>query len=549
MLFFLTFYLLCRPDGVAELHFRWHAQALQLVRRHLPWLMVIRLAEVFITSMTGGRGGAIYRDSLGRLMFIVSMTALAVFAQRVLKPRGGALEKYLAQYPKGWIAQLRYVWYPAALGVPILLAVLAAAGYYYTALELEEQLVATVWLTIGAVIGYDLVIRWLTVANRKLALIKAKERREALRMAEAAKGSSGDTAPITLDIPGIDIVAINLQTRHLLRTLIGISVVVGLWFIWAKVLPALAVLDQVTLWQHTVMIDGQEKQQPITLAELAVVMVLALITAGAARNLPGVLEIAVLRRLVMEPGSRYAITQVARYLIVAVGSMAVFKAIGGAWSQLQWLVAALGVGLGFGLQEIFANFVSGLIILFERPIRVGDTITVGGISGTVSRIRIRATTISDWDRKELIVPNKTFVTDRLINWTLSDPITRIVVPIGVAYGADPLEAHRIILEAIRSIPLVMEDPEPTVFFVGFGESALNFEVRVFVKELENRMPLTHELHMAIHQALRAHNIEIPFPQRDIHVRSIVTTNNQPPTPEEQLGRPSGIGERGSGNGR
>lgn len=205
---------------------------------------------------------------------------------------------------------------------------------------------------------------------------------------------------------------------------------------------------------------------------------------------------------------------------MTVGVVVAFNTVGIGWGQVQWLVAAMGVGLGFGLQEIFANFVSGLIVLFERPIRVGDTVTLGNVSGTVQRIRLRTTTVADWDNKELIVPNKAFVTDQLINWTLSSPVTRVVFQVGIAYGSDATLARKVIIEVIESNPMVLHDPAPTAFFIGFGDSSLDFQVRVFVRERLQRMPLRHELHMAINRALREHHIEIPFPQRDLHIRSM-----------------------------
>lgn len=138
--------------------------------------------------------------------------------------------------------------------------------------------------------------------------------------------------------------------------------------------------------------------------------------------------------------------------------------------KLQWLAAALSVGLGFGLQEIFGNFVSGLIILFERPVRIGDTVTIGTFSGTVSKIRIRATTITDFDRKEVIIPNKAFVTERLINWSLSDTVTRVVIRLGVAYGSDLDKVKEVLLKAAHDHPKVMQEPAPAVFFTTFGAS-------------------------------------------------------------------------------
>ena len=236
------------------------------------------------------------------------------------------------------------------------------------------------------------------------------------------------------------------------------------------------------------------------------------------RALPGLLEASLFRRL--GPGERYAYVTIVSYTVVLAGIALAFDAIGVGWSSIQWLVAAVGLGLGFGLQEIFANFVSGLIILFERPIRVGDTVSVGDINGTVTKIRIRATWITGFDRKELIVPNKTFVTGQLINWTLSDPVLRLEIPVGIAYGSDTDRATEVLHRVARESVLVLHDPPPQVFFLSFGDSALSFELRVFVRGVARRFRARHELHMDIDKAFREAGIEIAFPQRDVHVRSL-----------------------------
>ncbi|HSB52601.1 MAG TPA: mechanosensitive ion channel domain-containing protein, partial [Dissulfurispiraceae bacterium] len=244
------------------------------------------------------------------------------------------------------------------------------------------------------------------------------------------------------------------------------------------------------------------------------------VTIALWRNLPGVIDLALLQRLRLSEASRYATRRMIRYSIVTVGLIAVFKSVGAEWSQIQWLIAALGVGLGFGLQEIVANFISGIIILFEQPIRVGDVVTIGQVSGRVTRIQIRATTVTDFDNKELIVPNKNFITGELVNWTRTEPVTRITLKVGIAYGSDTSLAHRTMLETVKANRRVLENPEPRVLFTAFGDSSLDFDVHVFVKEIADRLPVTHDLHMAIERALREHSIEIPFPQRDIHVRSL-----------------------------
>ncbi len=520
-----VFRRVCAPGGVAQVHFRWRESTLKLLRRQLNLLMAVGIPAIFVTATAAESPDPAVRDSLARAGFVVIMVILAVLLERLLNPARGVVNQHIQDCPNGWLAHLRLLWYPLAVGTPLALAVLTVLGYFYTAGQLSVRLVDTLWLLLGAVLVHDLVIRWLTLTRRKLALQRAKEKLEAARAARAGSEPApavAEAGPVPRDESELDLEAVDAQTRKLLHTVIALSAAVGGWLIWSPVLPALGLLDNVSLWHQTVMVDGQEQIAPVTLADLLLAAVIGIVAAAAARNLPGILEIALLQRLAMEPGSRYAISSITRYVIIGVGIVMVFNAIGGRWSQIQWLVAALGVGLGFGLQEIFGNFVSGLIILFERPVRVGDTVTVGELTGTVSRIRIRATTITDWDRKEIIVPNKAFITERVVNWTLTDPITRIVIPVAVAYGSDSSLVQKLLLDTARSLPMVLEEPEPRVWFVGFGESSLDFKVYAFVRELADRMPLTNALHMAVQRALKENGIQIPFPQRDIHVHPFKT---------------------------
>jgi potassium efflux system protein len=382
--------------------------------------------------------------------------------------------------------------------------------------------VDTIWLALALVVVNLIVLRWIALMHRKLALkiqLQEREAQETLRAQEGEPEPEGEV-PAAESKP-LDLEEVDAQTRKLLRWgLILVAVVAG-WGIWSEVFPAFRLLEQIALWTQVILVDGVETTVPVTLADLLLAVLVAAGAAIASKNLPGLMEIAILQRLKLQPGSRYAIITITRYIVVTVGIISVLNIIGWNWSQIQWLVAALSVGLGFGLQEIVANFVSGLIILFERPIRVGDTVTVGTLSGTVSRVRIRATTITDWDRKEIIVPNKAFITEQVVNWTLADPITRVVVPVGIAYGSDVELAHKVMEDVLRSLPLVLDEPQPQVFFLGFGDSSLDFSLRAFSRQLADRLPLTSEIHREVLRALREHGIEIPFPQRDLHIRSTV----------------------------
>jgi potassium efflux system protein len=208
----------------------------------------------------------------------------------------------------------------------------------------------------------------------------------------------------------------------------------------------------------------------------------------------------------VKPDATYAIKVVAQYALAAAGIVVASDILGIGWSDVQWLIAALGVGLGFGLQEIFANFISGLIVLAERPIRIGDVVTVGDVSGTVARIRARATTVIDFDNKEVLIPNKSFITDRVINWTLSNQTTRLLLKIGVPAGTDVALAQRVMLGAVQRNPDVLRVPTPSVLLTAVGASSLDFEIHAFVGSFEKRLPVQHELNLAVDGALREHGI-------------------------------------------
>ena len=188
-----------------------------------------------------------------------------------------------------------------------------------------------------------------------------------------------------------------------------------------------------------------------------------------------------------------------------------------ALGDVQWLVAALGVGLGFGLQEIVANFVSGLIVLAERPIRIGDVVTVGSTTGKVARIQARATVLVDFDNKEVIIPNKTFITERFVNWTLSDTVTRITLRVGVGYESDPEQVRSTLLALAHSHPAVLAEPAPVALFMALADSTLNFELRCFVSEIGDRLRTTDDLHSQIVSSFRAGGIRLAYPQMDVHL--------------------------------
>ena len=520
LLFLQFFYRIFASDGIARKHFQWNKNNVGLLRKQIGWIRFIAVLAIFVISSTAASKEPIYSDNLGRLAFIINMLALAVFLGQLLNPNSGLLQSYIKTNPEGWLTKLRYIWYPAAIFTPVIIIGFAVAGYYLSALELKDQLILSLRLIFVMVIINEMVIRWLTLINRQLAIKNITQKRKAAELTEKQPAAGVEDPVLPIDEQIIDIPKINAQTIKLLHVFIALSLIIGIWIIWKNILPAFSFLERIVLWEHLVKSDNQESYQPITLTNLMWAGLYLFLAVVSVRNFPGVMELLVFRRLAIEAGGRYAVNQLATYALVTIAFISIAKELGGSWSQVQWLVAALSVGLGFGLQEIFANLVSGIILLFERPIRVGDTVTIGNVSGKVCRIKMRATTLIDWDAKELIIPNKTFITSQLINWTLTDTVTRIVIPIGIAYGSDIELAHKVMIDAVQSMPLILKEPAPSVLLESFGESSLNFTIRFFVSELANRLPATHDLHIRLEKGLRENKIEIPFPQRDIHIRSV-----------------------------
>ena len=529
VLMFATEFLriLCRPGGVGEAHFRWPVSNLKLIRRHLGWFMAVVLPLTFVVTATGAQAIEAYRDSLGRMAFFAAMVAVAVFLWFVFHPQQGILRQTLARRVGGWFDRLRYLWFSALLALPVGFAVAAVIGYFYTALQLEQRVVISVEFIIAIFLIHAVLLRWLNITQRKLAIEQIQKKYAAAQAEAAGEGQAAAVnSEIELAEEHFDLEAVSGQTLKLLRSITVFTIAVGLYWIWRDVLPALNIFQSVELWSVTESVadmftEGTATQRvvPITLANFAEALIIILITAIVSKNIPGLMEMAVLQRLPITPSGRYAITTIVRYAIVIIGMVLAFGAIGISWSSVQFLAAAITVGLGFGLQEIFANFVSGLIILFERQIRVGDVVTVGATSGRVSKIHMRATTITDWNRKELIIPNKEFVTGQVINWSLSDPVLRLDIPIGIAYGADTELATRILLDIVDQHPNVLKDPPPRALFTGFGDSCLNFMLWAYI-HYENTVTVRDELLRSVDNAFREANIEIAYVQRDIHIRSL-----------------------------
>ena len=500
-------------QGVAVKHFRWPAEAMSRLQKAIRRFMPIYLPVVFVTVMNVSQyAGFRNTESLGRMAFLVAMLLLATFLWRTFRRSGPVMAELLPQGSRHWAARLYPLWFGALVASPLALALLSAVGYFFAATAVYSLLKRTLLVVLSAVVVYGLVALWVLIQRARLA------RRQAAEAAQGELADEGEEGAAVSRLSALDIAAIGDRSRRLLNMVATGVLLGGLWLIWQDALVFLNVIGELNLWSYSDTVDGQITSRSVTLGSLFLALLVLWITLAVSRNVGFVMDMVLLQRFELQKDATYAIKTVSRYVILGVGLVAVSNILHVDWSKLQWLVAALGVGLGFGLQEIVANFVSGLIVLGERPIRIGDVVTVGDISGTVTRIRARATVVTDFDNKEIMIPNKAFITERVVNWTLSSQVTRLLIPVGVAYGTDVEKARSTMLAAVKRVPEVLEDPAPSVFFVRFGESSLDFEIRAHVDGIDKRLRTQHEINFAVERALSAAGIEIPFPQRDLHVR-------------------------------
>lgn len=260
---------------------------------------------------------------------------------------------------------------------------------------------------------------------------------------------------------------------------------------------------------------------PFLILEMAAFVVVSWVIS---KQLQKILKSKILSRTHLDEGTQFAILRLIHYLIMAIVIYQVINMIGLDLKGLAFIAGVLSLGIGFGLQNITSNFVSGLIMMFERPVRVGDLISVGDMEGVIKDIRIRSTTISTPDNISVIIPNSDFVSGQVVNWTLGDPKIRIHIPVGVAYGSDVQLVTKLLMEIAKEHPDVLEEPAPEVWFNGFGDSSLNFELLVWIPSPTIRKRVVSDINYAIEAAFREHGVEIPFPQQDVYVRSLPPLN-------------------------
>jgi potassium-dependent mechanosensitive channel len=518
----------------------WSQEARESLEEGLRRLAVVFTPLFFVSASLAAEGMNLnedpllqsYHNSLGRLCFMAAVLSLFHFVHRTLKKNGAVAKEIGEGYsPLGFNrARVSRGWSRLACCLPFLLALL---GFYVSAYVLLENLLRTAAWTIALSLASSLVRQWRINQAERVSASRSPKNDELGRKADQ-------------------------QVRRLTRFGMTLVWITGALVIWSAALPALSKLKQVELLpEFRVVVDklpvidnpppadgalqaeNQETpsakaaalpvpapaktaqtvqpRQPLYLSDLLLAIFVGVLTSMLVGNIPGLLQFTVFRRFDLDVGGQYAVGTIARYFVIGVGVLVLSGILSINWSSIQWLAAALTFGIGFGLQEIFANFAAGMILLLDRSIRVGDAVTVGNMSGTVAKIQMRSTTVTLFDHSDMVVPNKEFITSKLVNWSLSYPDTRVDLKIGVDYGSDVEQVHEALLRVAQEHPAVLKSPAPQVLLTEFGGGAILFELQVFGMYSYGRPVLLDELYRAMVREFRKQGIVIARPQLEVQL--------------------------------
>ena len=505
-------------NNLSELRFKFRISFIWLIINLFVILISSQLIPEFMLA------DIVFRISFS--LFLLSSATISFYVSFLLK------NKYLLPGSKNRIINFISNFLIALSIICIFLVILNFVGYNYGSLEITKKLFFTLFLITILFISYRFSETVLKYYHWKFALNTSIVSHTTLSHS-LSKDSTSQKSSLETDTNEFLFYHVEKFIRYLLFILFFVIAI----YIWSDIFPALSYLDKIHLWRASSVTEvinttniqsaqgntGQTLPPPVveewvSLLDLLASLTIIIITFLIIKNISFYFDYLLSKYTKIQPGERYAITTLSKYIIFTIGLLVSLGLVNITWNKVQWLVAGLGIGFGFGLQEIVANFVSGLILLFERPLRIGDIVTIGDVSGKVKSLQMRSTTIVNWDNKELIVPNKDLLTQQLINWTRNEPKIRLCIPIGVSYNSDINKVVSILTEIGQSHPFAETDPSPRVYFLRFGPSALEFELRLFTHS-SYYLDLQHELLCTIFNRFKQENIEISYPQLDVHIRS------------------------------
>ncbi len=484
-------------SGPAKTIFELPADVGRQVRRATSFLIVAALICLVPAGLI--HRGLIAPD--GRPIAAPALCRIAILAYEILflgailwtRRRRSALSRWLAEpnSPRGWTARHARSLLLALIGGIIAVIVLDARGFSYSARRLASG--------VGGSLAVAVVCRGL---YHVLARMIDRHAWRWILLAKRLRGrGEDDSLGLPEDMSG--------RLRQLSSWIVvGFGLLLSAW-VWDVDLALFRFLSGSTIWT----VD----KDPVTVGDLTRALVVLGCCIAAWRHMSTFFAVAVFPRIADDPGLRFALVMLCRYSMLGIGLMVAFSSIHVGLEKISVVVAALGVGLGFGLQEIVSNFVCGVILLLERPIRVGDIVTVNGMNGKVDRINIRATTIINGDNQSIIVPNRAFITGDLVNWTLKDKIIKVTVKVKVARGSDPDRVAELLQQIARDDPDVLRNPAPSGALEEFTDFALGFSLSVMVPEPGLAGRVKHRLYTQIQRRFAEAGFEIPLPTQALIV--------------------------------
>jgi len=501
--------------GLFIVHFGWNKKRVQQVfSHHYTWSVGTIVFLIMMLTIFNNYNNREFSNTLGRLCFILLCIYLT-FITNNLKHSG--LPLYLNKYDSSDNIINHGLW-NIIICAPVIAAISCTLGYLFIAQELLARLEISLFIWIISLIIYHIIRRWTSIQRRRIAFERAKQKRILQLTLRTHNESNSSQLLQTNKLVSnneknskiLDLDTISIQSLQLIRSIITIIALLLMTVLWSELHSSFSFLENITLWDVTSTIKGVDNIQPITLHSFLIAILVIVITTKTVKNLPSFLELTVLQHLDLTPGTGYAITTLIKYILMFLGGIIGCSLIGIEWTKIQWLIAALGVGLGFGLQEIFANLISGLMILFEKPIRIGDTVTINKLTGNITRINTRATIITDWNHKEIIIPNKEFITKQFINWSLSDTLTRVVLRVPAPLQTDMKKIVKVLLQIAKNSSFSLNTPPPEVYLVDLQQGLPMFEIRIHISDIKLRMPLCHQIHMLIIEYYQNNGIKLPY---------------------------------------
>jgi small-conductance mechanosensitive channel len=515
---------LFRKDGWLQGAFEFPLDVVRQLRRGKLALLISASAflipeELLTRGLITPAGRTLAVPTICHLLIIGFEITIWVGLARLLRPRAPVCA-WLATSPEhiGWVGRKRRAVRIVMLAALAVVIGLEIRGYGYSARRLAMAGVQSILLIGSCWVVHRLAVTLL--ANHTWRWLRRETR-------IAAKTNDDSLAPPS-DLP--------VRIRRLVDW--GVPILgglIGLW-VWDVDLALFNYIGEQAVWHIS-----SEPPVAITVANVVTSLLVFLGTAGAWRYLSTIFALCVYPRMPEDPGIRFAVLTLCRYLVLAVGVLAGLSAIHLGFDKIGVVLAALGVGLGFGLQEIVSNFVSGIILLIERPIRVGDVVTVASMTGKIDRINIRATTLINADNQSLIIPNREFITGNLVNWTHKDKIIRFSIQINVARGSDPDRVAELLLELARADSDVLGNPVPTAYLDAFGASCLGFLLHVHVPDPSYPGKVRHRLCAQIQRRFGEEGIEIPLPLHELRFAS-APVEVPAPTVEVASGKRLDIGK-------